>query len=267
MARKVIAGVAALVLAVVGTVVLVTYVQSAEERALEGQEVVEVLVVDEAVAEGTPSEQLAELVRSDEIPRAVVAEGAVGSLDDLTGQVAAADLVPGEQVVQSRFGDPDDVAEQSDVDIPEGMQVVSVELAPERVVGGQLRPGDTAGVLASFTGVDVPDPDDPDEVTEQESTTGFIGHKVLVVNVQGEPTPAQQAPEEGEAANPNSDGDGGQDRPAQPPSNLMVSFAVDAADAEKFVFAAEYGQLWLTLEPDDADEDGTQVQTRESIYQ
>lgn len=262
-----------MLIAVVGTVVIVQYVRTADERAMAGQEVAEVLVADAHIDAGTEAGAMADAVRTEELPVNAVADTAVGDLEQLEGLVTSADLVPGEQIVADRFVTLDDYTQQEDVEIPDGFQIVSIELSPERVVGGQVRPGDTVGILASFTGAMIPgeepedddaDDEDGDETEQAESTTGYISNKVLVANVQGEPTPGRNLDEEG---NPTEAGEGAQPRPAEPPAPLTVSLAVDAEQAEKVVFAAEYGQMWLTLEPEDAEEDGAEIQTLESIYE
>lgn len=260
MNRRVLAAVAALLLAAVGTALLIIYVQTAEERALAGEELVDVLVLEEAVAAGTDASALTELVREEQVPVKVQASGSVASLDALAGLVAAVDLLPGEQLVSTRFVEPAVFAQIEEVDIPEGLQVITVPLDPARAVGGQIVPGDTVGVVASFEQAEVPDEEDPTETTPFQDTSGLILHKILVTNVQGEQTPAQ--PDEEPARDR-----GGQPRPPGPPAQLLVSLAMDAPSAERVAFAAEHGTVWLTLQPEDATEDGTRTQTRETIYQ
>jgi pilus assembly protein CpaB len=46
----------------------------------------------------------------------------------------------------------------------------------------------------------------------------------------------------------------------------MVTLAVTAAQAEGVVFGAEHGTLWLSLEPDGAAVDGTDVITPDNVY-
>ncbi len=98
--------VSAVLLAAIGTFVLVQYVSSADERALAGQETIEVLVVNQAVAAGTPAEELAATVDTALVPARTQVPGSVASLEQLSGTVAAVDLVPGEQLLLSRFIEP-----------------------------------------------------------------------------------------------------------------------------------------------------------------
>ena len=100
MSRRVIGLVIAVILALVGTVALVAFVAGAEERALEGEELVEVYVVTELIGAGTEGEELEELVVVEEVPTKVRPDNAVDNLAALRGRVAAVDLQPGEQLIR-----------------------------------------------------------------------------------------------------------------------------------------------------------------------
>ena len=54
MKNKRVTLIAAILLVALGTVALVTYVKTAEDRALAGEELVDVLVLDATVPAGTP---------------------------------------------------------------------------------------------------------------------------------------------------------------------------------------------------------------------
>jgi pilus assembly protein CpaB len=244
MKRRIIGVLAAVVLAAVGTGVLVAYVQGAERRALAGEQTVEVLVVSQPIARQTKAEDIATSIVREQIPLKVRAEGSVNALDDLSGQVAAVDLLPGEQIVASRFIAPEEAAAQSRVEIPDGLQEVTLSLEPQRAVGGQLSPGDTVGLFASYS---------PDVAPY---LSRMVLHKLLVTNVQVEQLPAE-APEEGEAASSG---------PALAPTgNLLITLAVDVEEAEKAIHAAEHGTVWLSAEPSSASESGSSIRNAEDV--
>ncbi len=79
---------------------------------------------------------------------------------------------------------------------------------------------------------------------------------MLVTQVQGAPAPAEGT-EDVETASAGS---------AAPSASLMVTLAVTAEQAERVVFGAEHGTLWLSLEPEGADIDGTEVVTPDNVY-
>lgn len=117
-------------------------------------------------------------------------------------------------------------------EIPDGLHQISIQLEPRRVLGGHLAAGETVGVFTSV-----------------EGETDLVLHKVLVTRVSGG---AIEATDE---------------EPAQGPAeSLMVTLAVNAADAAKIVWAAEYYPIWLTLEPADAPDDNPPVVTAENVF-
>ena len=244
MRRRLLAALAALLLTVAGATVLLAYVQGAESRALAGVRTVEVLVVDQPIAEGTPGDDVAALVRREAMPAKAAVEGRVDDLGTLAGQVATVDLQPGEQLLASRFAQPGDLAAPGTARVPDGLQEVSVLLEPQRAVGGRLAAGDTVGVFVSLTG-------------DQGGASSAVLHQVLVTQVQGAPAPAATEDGGAETASAGS--------PA-PSASLLVTLAVSAAQAEAVVFGAEHGTLWLSLEPKDADTGGTDVVTPDNIY-
>ena len=51
-----------------------------------------------------------------------------------------------------------------------------------------------------------------------------------------------------------------------PTSTLLhVTLALDAAQVERVVFAAEYGRLWLSAEPENAPPTPTKIQTKAGV--
>lgn len=244
MRTRVIGAAVALVLAVFGTLVVVTYVASADSRAFAGTKTKEVFVVATRVPEGTAAAALGDLVHLESVPARMVAEGSVTDLKQLAGEVASADLMPGEQLLVSRFADPKSLAVEGEVTVPEGMQEITIQLDPLRVLGGQLVAGDRVGVFISWTDKD------------QESYTHLVFDKVLVTKVQGAPAPA-----------PTSDGGGDVvGSQAVPTESVLVTLARNAPDAERVVWASEFGKIWLSKQPTMASAQGKRVITQKEIY-
>jgi pilus assembly protein CpaB len=266
MSKRWIGVIASVALAALGAFMLVRYVNSAEARALEGTETVEVLVVTGAVEKGTPAETLAANVETRLVPANVQAAGSVASLDDLGGTVAAVDLLPGEQVLTTRFVTAQQLEEEDGFEVPDGLLEVTVLLEPERALGGELRPGAKVAFIASFdpftldtTEPSLPDPNEEDEdggdAPKTPNTTHLVVPGVWVTNVQLEELPPETT-EEFERS-------GGE---LAPTGNLFVTLGVEPADAERIVFTAEFGNVWLALENGDIDTSGTQIQTRNTIH-
>ena len=287
--RRVIAIIAAIALAAVGTFLIVQYVGSAEDRALEGEKLVSVLVVDRPINEGTDAEDIAGLVRREDVPQKVAAEDAIGDLADLEGQVATVDLVEGEQLIATRFVDRETYLESlgaPEITLPDDKLAVTISLDPERAVGGQLAPGSEVAVISSFDPFDISARIiEPSELTDEEileiitaiteeeqdgtgqggdqsystpNSTKIILHKVLVTTVQLERLPQETTAEDGEQAT---------NVELAPTGNLLVTLALDPVEAQQVVFTAEFGNLWLAVEGPDVDETETRVETRVTVYE
>lgn len=238
---RVIAAVLAALLAVVGAVLVSGYVQAADARALEGTETQEVLVVEAAVAAETPVEELSAHLRKQALPASAVVDDAVVDLKEYEGRVTSVALQPGEQVLGSRLVTLNSLQEPGRVAVPKELQEVTIQVSADRVVGGQVKAGDFVGVFASF-----------DQGPGDKPATELVFHRVLVTSIQGAPI-ATEATGEEEAA-PGA--------PPVPEGAMLVTLAQDAADAEKTVFAAEFGRIWLSKQPEDAkwNDDGASME-------
>lgn len=271
MSKRVIGLLAAVVLALVGTVALVAFVAGAEERALEGEELVEVYVVTEPILGGTAGDDLEDSVVVEEVPSKVRPADAVDNLAALRGRVAAVDLQPGEQLIESRFVELDEFADRAvGVQIPDDMVEVTIALDPERAVGGLLEPGQTVAVIASFepfqlsaTVVEI----DGEEVAlpaavadnvegATPNTTDIILRKVLVTAVQQEQNSTLDSSDESGSTRLNT----------APEGSLLVTLAVPPYDAERVVFTAEFGTLWLAVEREGVPELEDSIKTRGNVY-
>ncbi len=245
MKARLLGAVAAGVLALVGTIVLIAYVRGVEERVRADEALVDVVVVQETIEEGTLAGDFGERVRIDEVAARLVAEGAITDLAEidgpLAGHVAVTDLLPGEQLVAARLVDPA-VADIDVLEIPDNLHQITVPLDGARTVGGTLTPGDHVAVFVSLQ-------EGPGE--EKDASTHLILHKVLVTRVQFEPERPTDPAAYDQVA---------------PEGRIHVTLAVTGPQAERIVFGAEHGTVWLSHEPDEAREGGTVVRNRENIY-
>jgi pilus assembly protein CpaB len=256
--KRWVAVVLALVLAIAGASFVLSYARSADQRALEGQAPTEVLVVSATILQGTPAAELAGSIERVLVPSVTVAGDAVRDLADLEGLVAAVDLVPGEQLLRSRFIAPEALVAPPVVEIPEGLQEISVLLPMDRVVGGRLKAGDRVGVIGLFTNVEA---GEDSEGTEQTGATDgqlarFLLPEVLVTFLQYTNAPAGSAA--GSEAGPTVE--------IVPPGSLMLTLAVSGADAERLAFAVQFGQLYVTLLNDATVLDPTDGVLRDNVF-
>ena len=250
MKSRLVAGTAAIALAIVGALIIVFYAQGADQRALATTKPVDVLVVKTAIPAGTPVNDMAASLVIEKVPAAGVADTALSNLDKSAGTVSAVDLVPGEQLLAERLVAPEEVKADGGVQVPAGLQEVSFEVEPKRVVGGRINVGDHVGFFLSFEAGAY-------KAKAEDATTQLTVHKALVTAVQRAP---QAAPSEKPA-----DGTDPADT-SLPEGSLLLTVAVNDVDAGKIVFASEFGRLWLTKEPLDAQDNGPRIERKEVVY-
>lgn len=233
MKSRLIAGIAAVVLALVGALMVFNYANRADARAVQELQPVDVLVVQAAVPAGTPVSELAASVATVQLPGASVADTALANLDSSAGMVTAVDLVAGEQLLTERLVKPEDLVTPGSVDVPKGLHEVSILVEPQRIAGGRVIAGDYVGVFMSKADAGIV------EAPEEESTQLVIP-RALVSAVQRAPEPAPENPEatEEEAAAAKAE--------ALPTGSLMVTIAVNPDQATRLVFASEYESILLS---------------------
>lgn len=222
--RRTVGIVAALLLALVGTLGLVGYVQGAKDRAVAGEKQVTVYVATQRIPAGTPASQVTDMVKTEKVPTKVRAEDAVKTLKSVKGDVTAIEVLPGEQLVASRFQPAGAVGTDTAKGIPVGFFGATVALDPEQALGGQVLAGDHVAVVG-MTNV----------AGSTTDTAQVLAGNVLVTSVQ-------------------IDGEHG-DHPKKkevttaPTGKFFVTLALTQPDLEKVVAAANSGRLWLATDP------------------
>jgi pilus assembly protein CpaB len=296
--RRVAGILAALVLAIIGTVSLMGYVRSAKDKAVAQEALVAVYVVDELVPKGADAETIKSSVSLEQVPRRLEQPGAITDLDAVGDHVAATDFQPGDQLVEARLVPKEQLSD----DVTDKVQV-SVLLEAERAVGGSLQKGDLVGVYVSFEPFEfdpsghivfdesgqiewaesaqttvAPDPAAATEAaavtgsTETTSTTSTTSapkktsnmtrlafQHVLVTNVQTTDAPVttddQGSNDEDEVSVEQVTG-----------SQYVVTIALSPEQSERFVFATEFGRVWLSKDPATVSDDGTRIVTLGNVY-
>lgn len=270
--RRILGILAALVLAIVGTAALISYVDSAKDKAVGDEKLVDVYVVDKLVPKGADAKTIKASVSIERVPARLKQPGAVTNLDSVGDNVAAADLLPGDQLLAARL-----VPEEAVTEVVTDKVQVSALFAPERAVGGALKKGDLVGVYLSFdpfslesagqlTGDDatpettasVAAGDTAPSTTQGPSTTPNVTRlefrNVLVTNVQTISAPV--SPD-------TTDGIGVVQVTG---SQYVVTLALSPEQSERFVFAAEFGRVWLSLDPASVADDGTRLVSLGNVF-
>lgn len=159
MKRRVIAGVVAAVLAIVGAVLVLNYVGNADARALTGRNPVEVYVSNKVIPTGTTltAAKDAGLITLTKVPSDAQPAGALSKIDASNGsQVALSDLAPGQFVLAAAFGTTP--LTQKAINVPDGKLAMSVSLSDPARVGQFVTPGSHLAIYATYgiksTGID-----------------------------------------------------------------------------------------------------------------
>jgi pilus assembly protein CpaB len=258
---RLLGGIAALVVAVIGTIILFNYVQGADKRALANTETVDVLVVKQDVAAGTPADKLGDYVVTKSVPVAAVAEDRVADLASLGNKVTSVALVPGEQLLNSRLVDANSYLGPARVKVPAGLQEITFRLGIDRVVGGRVEAGDTVGVFISMSG------SGGDATSGAGSNaTQLTFHKVLVTAVQFSSGAAAQTQQQTQQSSGQGALNADNQKAATSSDSYLITVARNSADAEKMVYATEFGKIYLSREPADAIENTTGVLDKTRLF-
>jgi pilus assembly protein CpaB len=224
--KKVWAILLAILLAAIGSGLLVLYAESADERALGDAELVDVIQVTKTIDAGTNADDLGDSVKRTRLPRIAVVKGAVDDLREIDGLSSTTVLHPGDQIVRSRFAKEGVVIGTAEATLPKGYQELTLPLAQARLVGGLIKPGDRVGVYGS-------------DEKEGEGYTTVIQHQVLVMRIRG-------AGATGEDGAPSG---GGTEGPT-----YLVTLAVKTQGAIFNIGFYEFGKVYLTKENRNTDE-------------
>ncbi len=222
--------VAAIALALLGTLGLTAYVHGAKDRATAGEKLVAVYVASAKITAGTPVTQLHSKVKVEKVPAKVRADGAITNLDAIKGKVASIDIASGEQILASRFvsADVQSAQVQSSTAVPAGFFQSTVSLDPDQALGGQVRAGNRVAVVAIDTKTD---------------TTGTIPASAKVIARNLLVTTVQIDGDRGQTP------DAKQTLPNAPTGKLLVTLAVTQPDLEALVTAVNDGTVWLAADP------------------
>ena len=241
MARRSLAVLFAVTLAVIGAVLVLVYARSADARALQGQQVVDVYVATKDIPAGTSAKSAVDRgwLRKESFAQKGVPAGTLTEVaGPITQMVATTDIAAGEIVLSKRFGDQQ--LGKAAVTVPEGSVAVTVELTDPARIGPFLRPGskiaiyDTFNVKGNKPANAVPAGDKLSSSKEDLHVTRVLLPSVEVLGV-GDDTLS------GSAA-PKNEQNGGQGVPS-----ALVTVAVSPDDAQRLVHATQTGTLYAVL--------------------
>ncbi len=259
---RAIAIVVGLVLALVSAFLVWRYVSAADQRAMEGAELVDVFVATTAVPAGTTVQNAVsqQWIEAQQLPTANRPETAVTNLTEIAGLAALDPIQQGAILQIGQFGDP--AVANAEFTLDEGQVALTVQVGIPEGVGGYLTQGDTAGIIAHIDAQvttaptldaegNVVEPAAPAEATV--TRTQFLGTgEVLAI---------------GQRVVSTDDQGNRQDQVQQGDEQVLATLSVTPADAERIVFAQNEGLLYFTLLPDGAELGDTPSTQYDSLFE
>jgi pilus assembly protein CpaB len=229
---RIIGIVLALVLALGGAFVLTGYVSTADSRALAGTKLVPVYVAKQTIPLNTAGDDVQRYLAVKQLPAVAALPGLVTDLAALKGLKANATIEQGEQLISARWSKTAAATSSSTFPMRPDMEAVTVALPIEQAVGGQLKAGDTVGVVIA------------------SSANGGLAtqklHNVVVLKVQPGDTMSTSTSNSSSGATVDKE---------------MVTLAVETDGAAQLVWGQHFGTVWLTLEQKTTDHAGDPTAT------
>jgi pilus assembly protein CpaB len=218
----------AVVLALIGTGAVYTYVKHADTRALAGTKAADVLIVQKRIPTGTSVKdvQAGGYLKADHVPTSSVPAGAINAISsDMSTQVATADLQPGQIVLKESFGNL--VPTTSGLNIPDGMMAVSFSVQTPADVAGYVQPKSQIAIFDTFKLVNKDGTPTSKSAADANKATKLLLPRVQVLAVSA------AAPKSTDKAAGNG--------------TLLVTVALNQADAERLIHESESGSMYLAL--------------------
>lgn len=222
----------AVVLALVGTGALYSYLKGADERALSGKQPASVWIVTKRIPANLTVDKIATggYARRESVPEAARPTDALVAFSDVTpDEVALAEIQTGQVLMHTMFGALPPAT--SGLAIPDNMVAVSILVSSNADVAGHVQAGSQIAIFDTFILLDAangsPAGTKEGGAKTDNWATRLLLPKVLVLAVSGGvPSDTKQATST---------------------QSLLVTVAVTQADAERVIHVMQTGNLYLAL--------------------
>jgi pilus assembly protein CpaB len=217
----------AVALAIVAALLVFFYIRGAEQRVIEEQQPVTVLVSTATIPQGITLGDAVSggLAEATQVPAETVPSGAVSAVTpENSGLLSISNVNPGQILLSTNFAV--ELPDVTPVSVPDGLMAIAISLGDVQRVGNFLRPGAEVTIFNSYTNGDA-------AAGETAGlTTRVLVDRALVLGV-GESVNSAPANPDGTPA-------------VQTPSSL-ITLGVDQAEAEKIILASQTGSLYFGL--------------------
>jgi pilus assembly protein CpaB len=226
----------AVLIALVGTSLIVLYVQGIDARATEGQELVEVLVATDTVEVGesvTIAQENGKFEKK-QVRRDDLVDGALSSTSSISDLVALGAVYPGEQLIAKKFGT---LGDADSLVIPDDKMAMSVELTDWERVAGFVNPGNEVAIFATALSPVRVSP--TGQETKMGDWTRIVLPRVQVVGVGTTSVTSRTTR--------NDDGE----QVTEEVPKTILTIAVSQAEAEKLIHADRTTEITFALLTDE----------------
>lgn len=240
----------AVLLALAGTAGVLVYVHGANNRALQGQQAVAVLIAGQPIPAGTNAGSALHdgLLTSQELPASAVPEDAVRSLGGgLSALVLSSPLQPGQLLLRPMLATAAAATAQGALAIPRGMVAVTVPLCMPEAVAGYVQAGSQVAVFDTYgaKNLSIQENCGSSGQSHQSQTNGAVRTRIVLPRVLVLSVGAAAA----NASHANGllaqGGTGSSASSGTAPE--LITFAVSQADAERLILLTETGVTYLAL--------------------
>lgn len=242
MNRRALAIAMALLLAVIGTSAVLAYVSRANARAMAGLKPVTVLVAQRQIPAGTPAGAAWQdgSLREETLPARSVSQDAVGAITaDLASLVMSSDVMPGQVLLRQVLVPAAQVS--GGLAIPGSMVAVTIPLCMPEAVAGYVHAGSQVAIFDTFSSGSMSSSESCSQsgVSHQGQASGTVETRVVLPRVLVLAVGAAASNQGGSAS--------GLGAGSQSQGGVLVTFAVDQADAERVIQLTETGLPYLAL--------------------
>jgi pilus assembly protein CpaB len=255
----------AVVLALVAAGLVVWYVSSLKEEKTPPVVTRTVVVAVSDIPARTTGEAMVAngLVQEQQVAATAVIPGAINSLSALQGMALSVPVASGQQILQTQLAEPSSQA--LSFRIKPGMRAITVPIDRNTAVGGAIKEGDRVDVIASFKADQFQVAQmalgaalSPAEAQRIQALTGIDMTKALspmsIMLLQQVDVLAVDPLTASSSTTPTTTGgvfsSGSSTVTTNPiPASPEITLQLTPADAQKLVFAQQFGALWFILIP------------------
>ncbi len=241
----------AVVLAMLGVVAVLAYARQANERAVNGLKAQTVLMAAGAIPAGTSlsAAQHENLLSTEKLPDSSLSTPAVRSVTSANERlVVSGPVAKGQVLLQNMLTSAASVTASGNFVIPSGMVAVTVNLCVSEAVAGYVTPGADVAVFDTLTPGNVQRTCDAQHLSipggqirsSNVATTLLVLRKAEVLAVGQNPSNPGTSGNVAVTTDPDSSSSSQEDE-------VLVTLAVDQADAERLILTAEVGLPYMAL--------------------